>query len=411
MAELGETNSATALVPGDVGAVTDTMWSLRSYGDMLVEAGTGLTRIDTAAGWRGPAADQFRALLHSEPAKWTEAGGCFHQAANALDSYASTLQWAQGEAADAIITWNEGQSATATAKTHYDQAVQQVRQDNDHESAAGMPLTPMPVFQDPGEAKRSAARAQLNRARTALTRAADSARSTVGTATDKAPKKPGFWSKVGSFFTGVGDDVEVAGEHVINGVASFGNAMANHPGDVLTAIGGIALTGISAGGDGLGVALDATGVGAIAGVPLNVVSTAGVVAGGTMTAVAVGDLGRHAATDDHVSPLDTSGGDSSSPIESGTKTDRQKEHLTDRDLDAARRELDGEVVATKPDGTPWDHVDEVRNAQRGLVNRITQLKRQLGDSRISGGDRAALQSELSEASKLLDYSEQFVPRA
>jgi hypothetical protein len=66
MAELGETNSATALVPGDVGAVTDTMWSLRSYGDMLVEAGTGLTRIDTAAGWRGPAADQFRALLHSE---------------------------------------------------------------------------------------------------------------------------------------------------------------------------------------------------------------------------------------------------------------------------------------------------------------------------------------------------------
>ncbi|QIS16923.1 hypothetical protein F5544_31010 [Nocardia arthritidis] len=27
-----------------------------------------------------------------------------------------------------------------------------------------------------------------------------------------------------------------------------------------------------------------------------------------------------------------------------------KEHLTDGDLDAARRELNGEVVAAKPDG-------------------------------------------------------------
>lgn len=36
----------------------------------------------------------------------------------------------------------------------------------------------------------------------------------------------------------------------------------------------------------------------------------------------------------------------------------------------ARRELNGEVVARKPNGQPWDHVDEVRNAQRGLVNRV-----------------------------------------
>jgi putative RNase toxin 28 of polymorphic toxin system len=94
----------------------------------------------------------------------------------------------------------------------------------------------------------------------------------------------------------------------------------------------------------------------------------------------------------------------------GTKTDRLKEHLTDRDLDAARRELDGEVVKTRPDGKPYDHVDEVRNAQRGLVKRIQQIQQQLGDSRISDAYRVELQSELSEASRLLDHSEQFVPR-
>ena len=410
MAELGETSYPKALVPGDVGAVADTMWSIRTYGDMLIEAGTGLSRVDTQAGWRGAAADQFRSRFHGESGKWIEAGACFHNAANALDSYASTLQWSQGQAADAITLWNQGQAATTTAKTQFDQAVGPVKQRNTEESAHGVPLTPMPTFYDPGEAKRAVARDQLDRARSQLKTAGDTAASTVGVATDKAPKKPGFWSKVGNFFSGVGDDVKVAGEHVVNGVASFGNAMLNHPGDVLTAAGGIALTGIAAGGDGLGVVLDATGVGAVAGVPLNAISTAGVVLGAGMTAAATGDLARHAATDDHVSPMDTSVGDSTSSVESGTKTDRLKEHLTDRDLDAARRELDGEVVATKPDGTPWDHVDEVRNAQRGLVNRIGQLKRQLGDTRISAADKSALQSELSEASRLLDYSEQFVPR-
>lgn len=92
-----------------------------------------------------------------------------------------------------------------------------------------------------------------------------------------------------------------------------------------------------------------------------------------------------------------------------TKTDRMKEHLTERDLDAARRELSGEVVARKPDGQPWDHVDEVRNAQRGLANRIEQLKRLVGDSRISDAERAAAQSELTEASRLLDHTKGYLP--
>ena len=93
-----------------------------------------------------------------------------------------------------------------------------------------------------------------------------------------------------------------------------------------------------------------------------------------------------------------------------TKTDRLKEHLTDRDLDAARRELNGEVVARKPDGTPWDHVREVKEAQLGLVNRIEKLKRQLTDSRTAASDKPALVAELSDASRLLDHSERFVPR-
>ncbi len=55
-------------------------------------------------------------------------------------------------------------------------------------------------------------------------------------------------------------------------------------------------------------------------------------------------------------------------------------------------------------------MQEVREAQNGLVKRIQQLQRLLGDTRTRPADRPALEAELSEASHLLDRSEQFVPR-
>jgi Bacterial toxin 28 len=94
----------------------------------------------------------------------------------------------------------------------------------------------------------------------------------------------------------------------------------------------------------------------------------------------------------------------------GQKLDNLSSHLTDRDLDAARRELDGQVVARKADGTPWDHVQEVRDAQQGLLNVIDRINRQLASPGLSDLDRASLTGDLSRASKMLDYSEQFVPR-
>jgi len=92
------------------------------------------------------------------------------------------------------------------------------------------------------------------------------------------------------------------------------------------------------------------------------------------------------------------------------RIDNVKEHLQYKDLDAARRELNGEVVATKSDGTPWDHVHEVRDAQNALMNIIDRAKRKLDDSRVSDEDKAAYEALLSQASTMLDYSEGFVPR-
>jgi hypothetical protein len=55
---------------------------------------------------------------------------------------------------------------------------------------------------------------------------------------------------------------------------------------------------LSAGGEGLGVALDATGFGAVAGVPLNVVSTAGNATGASITTAAMANIASHVGGDD-----------------------------------------------------------------------------------------------------------------
>ena len=417
MTELGQTTDARALVPGDPSALADLVWKLRAYGESLDTAGQGLRRIDTEAGWSGEAADAFHERYRAQPKRWLDAADAFSDAAGAVDTYASTLQWAQGRASEAIDLWARGEQQTVDARAAHDA---QVRDHDARRRAAeqsGGPVPPpVPAFQDTGEATRQAARDLLADARAQVRSAGDTAERVVARAPARAPPEPGLWGPVGAPIGDaaewVGNGLQDVGIAVVNGLASFGNAMVHHPGDAALLLGGLLLMGVSGVGEGGGLALDATGVGAVVGVPLNVVAAAGIVAGAGMAAAGAGSLAQHAAGDSRVEVLEQRASQPSSPGSqgrSGTKTDRMKEHLTDRDLDAARRELNGEVVARKPDGRPWDHVGEVRDAQRGLINRIEQLKRQLGDSRLSDQARQAAQDELSEASRLLDYSRQFVP--
>ncbi|GAA0544429.1 hypothetical protein GCM10010172_27510 [Paractinoplanes ferrugineus] len=381
MTELGQTHDPRALVPGDPAGIRDNIAVLRTRARHAAAAADGLVDIDTGA-WTGPAGDAFREKFSYEPNRWYAAANALDTAADSLATYVCTLEWAQSQAGEAIRRWDEATEASQRALAAYEQA--------------GPPAVP---FADPGADGRQAAVDTLQLARGQVVAAGDVAARFLTQEADAAPEKSSWLDRLGDF-------AKETGANIVNGLASFGNAMIHHPGDSAVLAGGLALTALSAGGEGAGFVLDATGVGAVAGVPLNAISTAGLVFGAGLTGAATTSLMRHAAGEDAVSPVSGSSPSRSVP----TKTDRMKEHLTERDLDAARRELNGEVVAIKRSGQPWDHVDEVQNAQRGLVRRIGQLKRLLGDGRTSAGDRAAYESELSEASRLLDHSEQFVPR-
>jgi hypothetical protein len=266
---LGETNDPLDLIPGNAGSIDQVAGKMYGYSTVLTEAGNGLKRIDTTDGWRGAAGDAFRERFHGEPERWLLAGACFREAAGALDRYVPTLVWAQQQAGAAIRQWNQGD--------------------------------------------KDAANSTLQDACRQLADAAGTANVAVGRARDQAPQEPGFWSKVGHFFEGLGEGAEKAGAAALNDLASMGNAAVNHPLDDLGMVGGAMLAGVSAIGDGAGLVLDATGVGAIAGGPINAITTAGVVVGTGLMMASAGDLASHAAGDDHVDPVTADSGPGDAP--------------------------------------------------------------------------------------------------
>lgn len=110
-----------------------------------------MTRLD-AGGWSGQAADGFHAFFDGEPARWIKSGDAFHAAAGALGNYATTLEWAQRQADEAIALWEQGQAATEQAKPAQAQANQQAAA----ATAAGTPTMAAAVpFSDPGEEPRA----------------------------------------------------------------------------------------------------------------------------------------------------------------------------------------------------------------------------------------------------------------
>ncbi|MEU4239331.1 putative T7SS-secreted protein [Actinoplanes sp. NPDC026619] len=368
--ELGETNDPRELIPGDAASVAGTATALRARGDALHEAGAGLKRIDTADGWSGEAAEAFRARFDGEPSRWLEAGDCFHSAADALTDYSKMLIWAQQQAATAISQWNAAQNTTQQATAQHQQAEQQ----------AGTALP----FDDPGEAGRSTARDTLDSARQQLDGAGDTAAGTVGAVRDKAPKKPGFWSKVGDFFEDVGAGLANVGGHVANGLASFGNAMIHHPGDVAAAAAGAGLMIAGATGDVGGGLLDLTGVGAVIGVPINIASTAAVVAGGGIVVAGAGDLMMHATSDDGVSPARTdyegAGGGEYEPTEGFRGSEFSKDeivefvngHTGDGNVAMGRptsAEVDAALTKAEPQKLPGQNAEKFEyNGVRVIVN-------------------------------------------
>ncbi|HEY0215045.1 MAG TPA: hypothetical protein VGC57_01485, partial [Cellulomonas sp.] len=290
------------LVPGDPGAARATAADLRTRAEACEVAAHRLARIETAEAWQGVAGERFRAALGTMPRRLRVAADAHARVARAITGYADTLEQAQGTAADAIALWQEGRQQSARSRTEHDRAVARAEVQARVLGTGPARITLAPVT-DPGTATRAQAVTLLTSARRTVEITGDHAAEIVREAADTAPDGPGLWDQAGGVWSEVWHGGADLGADVADAIASFGNALAQNPDIVLELIAGAAMM---VGGEALmagGLALDATGVGAVVGVPANVLA-AGLIAAGAGTVVHGGlRAANEAAGDSAVEPF------------------------------------------------------------------------------------------------------------
>ncbi|MQY16188.1 hypothetical protein SRB5_63840 [Streptomyces sp. RB5] len=191
--QLGETEDKTKLVYGSPDKLRSLATNLRSLGESFTGVGNGLKGLDSAH-LKGAAADAFRDTVSIEPPKWFKAADAFGRAAGALDQFAGTVAWAQGQAQAAIDKFKEGMRASDAFEQKvnaYNDAVDRYNA-QPAESRDPSSLPPKPGSTNPGIALLNEAQEILGEARRQRDSAADTAAATVRAARDAAPPKPSY---------------------------------------------------------------------------------------------------------------------------------------------------------------------------------------------------------------------------
>ncbi len=162
--------------------------------------------------------ERFDLVFGAHLKQWLTAGDAFHEAAAALDSYAYTLSWAQGTAAEAIGLWNTGNHQVAIETLGWGRSQLHV---------AGM-----------------------------------STATTIAALRERAPHHQSLGSKLGHFLSDLGNEAKEVGGKLLDSLESVGNAALNHPNDLAYLGLGLVLTAASEEGIELGIGLSVTGAGA-----------------------------------------------------------------------------------------------------------------------------------------------------
>lgn len=211
MSDLGQTTDPKALIPGNPAAVFENARVLGARANSAATVGDALKRIDTGS-WTGQASDRFHEDHQTEVPRWLQAGDSLDNAAQMLDGYASTLSWAQGQAAEAIAKWQQGDAATQRAAAAHDRAVSEAQAQTQANAQRGDPtVVQPPPFVDPGEAQRREARGILDRARQQLAAEGDRCAEALRVEASLAPQDSRKQADA-NFYGGIGDSISGAGE-------------------------------------------------------------------------------------------------------------------------------------------------------------------------------------------------------
>lgn len=202
--QLGETEDPKQLVHGDVGKIDEAVSHLSDLAAAFGNVSAGMSGID-AGDWQGQGGAAYEARWSKTPTDWARAEAACENASGAMKAYASTLKWAQEQAAEAIRQWNEAKAKQQQALEAHNAKVSAhntaVDRYNATAAAGGDPgpePTPPGEFVDPGPTLFEAAQQTLDEARRQRDDAAEQAISTVNAATETAPASPDFVGRMGA---------------------------------------------------------------------------------------------------------------------------------------------------------------------------------------------------------------------
>ncbi|MEU0344596.1 putative T7SS-secreted protein [Streptomyces bobili] len=112
--QLGQSEEAGELVHGNPARIRESAKHLKDFQAAFDKVGTGMKKVDSS-GWKGEGGSAFREKFGVHPTKWLHAADACETAAGALDAYAETVKWAQGQAKEAVELYKQGKKASVQA--------------------------------------------------------------------------------------------------------------------------------------------------------------------------------------------------------------------------------------------------------------------------------------------------------
>ncbi|MFJ2605657.1 putative T7SS-secreted protein [Streptomyces sp. NPDC087425] len=329
-------------VPGDPDAVALLGQSLRDVANDIWREAGDVQALCGVESWKSKAADAFRDTAKDTLDPLRKAYHRYDKAAGAMGT--RVLDGGIGDWASALEHAQQlADKALKTARTAH----------SDHESALGAikNLAPHTPDDDPERVRlnrqRDQAAADLGKAKSQLQHAKDvrdDAAKKAAKVIHRAITHDGMHDSAGDKFddavesvaSEVGDFLQDVGETVVSDLASLGNAMVHDIPSTLSALGGIALVVGGLGEEAGGVLLDATGIGAALGVPINVAAAAQIAVGVSMAGAGLASIARDAAGPNRVDMSSDGSGGGGGDWDAAAEADRTKPS-GEPDLDAQPR--------------------------------------------------------------------------
>ncbi|RLP83170.1 hypothetical protein D9V34_08030 [Mycetocola lacteus] len=366
---LAESRDPEVLIPGDPAGLRRVIENWRTHATSAGETAALLERISTEDVWEGESADAFTAKFAPYPRRWRAAETQTAAGANALEQYTDTLEWARARVWDAIDAWTAAQAAAAP-------------------EAAPQPTEPAPDDE---------AQALLDDIQARVAEDADICARTLTGLADRVASADTFWPALTAAGGLVGEMMLSGLRDGVNALGSVGNAAMSDPAALTEAGIGLGLLVVGIAGEVGGGALDATGIGAVGGIPLNIVSAGAIGAGAGLIGAGIGTLVTDATGSAGVVIWESSGIDRGDKRDeaghytgknggaNGPASDKERQGLAEVGVDQGADVIDQKIRSTVPGGNPNGRYYDglIRNAD----GTYTAIEVKSGGARLTSSQR------------------------